>query len=178
MILQSESEEKKSIESIIKLKKDMQNLYKENNLLKEKLRNINANNINPNANINKNSIDALNIKIEELSKLLTTKMKQIISLEKENINLKTLLSDTTSNSSNANNKINIPNKKITNVNNISKQNQIKLLQENKQYKNSLVKLTKENQELKIQLQNLGMNNNYILTLQQELNHIIIMIKIN
>ena len=173
LILQSESEEKKSIESIIKLKKDMQNLYKENNLLKEKLRNINANNINinQNANINKNSIDALNIKIEELSKLLTSKMKQIISLEKENINLKTLLSDTTSNSSNANNKINIPNKKITNVNNISKQNQIKLLQENKQYKNSLVKLTKENQELKIQLQNLGMNNNYILTLQQELNQL-------
>ena len=139
LILQSESEEKKSIESIIKLKKDMQNLYKENNLLKEKLSNINANNINinPNANINKNSIDALNIKIEELSKLLTSKMKQIISLEKENINLKTLLSDTTSNSSNANNKINIPNKKITNNNNLSKQNQIKLLQENKQYKNNI-----------------------------------------
>ena len=170
LILQSESEEKKSIESIIKLKKNMQNLYKENNLLKEKLRNINVNNINinPNANIDKNSIDALNIKIEELSKLLTSKMKQIISLEKENINLKTLISETTSNSSNANNKINIPNKKVSNANNISKQNQIKLLQENKQYKNSLVKLTKENQELKIKLQNLGMNNNYILTLQQEL----------
>ena len=170
LILQSESEEKKSIESIIKLKKNMQNLYKENNLLKEKLRNINVNNINinPNANIDKNSIDALNIKIEELSKLLTSKMKQIISLEKENINLKTLISETTSNSSNANNKINLPNKKVSNANNISKQNQIKLLQENKQYKNSLVKLTKENQELKIKLQNLGMNNNYILTLQQEL----------
>ena len=121
LILQSESEEKKSIESIIKLKKNMQNLYKENNLLKEKLRNINVNNINinPNANIDKNSIDALNIKIEELSKLLTSKMKQIISLEKENINLKTLISETTSNSSNANNKINIPNKKVSNANNIT-----------------------------------------------------------
>ena len=32
-------------------------------------------------------------------------------------------------------------------------------------------LLKENQELKIQLQNLGMNNNYILTLQQELNQL-------
>ena len=175
LLLQNESEDKTSIESIIKLKKDMQNLYKENNLLKEKLRNINVNNINIKANINKNNIDSLNIKIEELSKLLTTKMKQIIFLEKENITLKNLLSDTTSSSSNTNNKkINLQNNKINNINvpnNISKLEQMKLLQENKKYKNSLIQLSKENQELKAQLQNLGINNNYILPLQQELNQL-------
>ena len=175
LLLQNESEDKTSIESIIKLKKDMQNLYKENNLLKEKLRNININNINIKANINKNNIDSLNIKIEELSKLLTTKMKQIIFLEKENITLKNLLSDTASSSSNTNNKkINLQNNKINNINvpnNISKLEQMKLLQENKKYKNSLIQLSKENQELKAQLQNLGINNNYILPLQQELNQL-------
>ena len=175
LLLQNESEDKTSIESIIKLKKDMQNLYKENNLLKEKLRNININNINIKANINKNNIDSLNIKIEELSKLLTTKMKQIIFLEKENITLKTLLSDTASSSSNTNNKkINLQNNKINNINvpnNISKLEQMKLLQENKKYKNSLIQLSKKNQELKAQLQNLGINNNYILPLQQELNQL-------
>ena len=175
LLLQNESEDKTSIESIIKLKKDMQNLYKENNLLKEKLRNINVNNINIKANINKNNIDSLNIKIEELSKLLTTKMKQIIFLEKENITLKNLLSDTASSSSNTNNKkINLQNNKINNINvpnNISKLEQMKLLQENKKYKNSLIHLSKENQELKTQLQNLGINNNYILPLQQELNQL-------
>ena len=175
LLLQNESEDKTSIESIIKLKKDMQNLYKENNLLKEKLRNINVNNINIKANINKNNIDSLNIKIEELSKLLTTKMKQIIFLEKENITLKNLLSDTASSSSNTNNKkINLQNNKINNINvpnNISKLEQMKLLQENKKYKNSLIQLSKENQELKAQLQNLGINNNYILPLQQELNQL-------
>ena len=175
LLLQNESEDKTSIESIIKLKKDMQNLYKENNLLKEKLRNINVNNINIKANINKNNIDSLNIKIEELSKLLTTKMKQIILLEKENITLKNLLSDTASSSSNTNNKkINLQNNKINNINvsnNISKLEQMKLLQENKKYKNSLIQLSKENQELKAQLQNLGINNNYILPLKQELNQL-------
>ena len=175
LLLQNESEDKTSIESIIKLKKDMQNLYKENNLLKEKLRNININNINIKANINKNNIDFLNIKIEELSKLLTNKMKQIIFLEKENITLKNLLSDTASSSSNTNNKkINLQNNKINNINvpnNISKLEQMKLLQENKKYKNSLIQLSKENQELKAQLQNLGINNNYILPLQQELNQL-------
>ena len=175
LLLQNESEDKTSIESIIKLKKDMQNLYKENNLLKEKLRNININNINIKANINKNNIDSLNIKIEELSKLLTTKMKQIIFLEKENITLKNLLSDTASSSSNTNNKkINLQNNKINNINvpnNISKLEQMKLLQENKKYKNSLIQLSKENQELKAQLQNLGINNNYILPLKQELNQL-------
>ena len=175
LLLQNESEDKTSIESIIKLKKDMQNLYKENNLLKEKLRNININNINIKANINKNNIDSLNIKIEELSKLLTTKMKQIIFLEKENITLKNLLSDTASSSSNTNNKkINLQNNKINNINvpnNINKLEQMKLLQENKKYKNSLIQLSKENQELKAQLQNLGINNNYILPLQQELNQL-------
>ena len=175
LLLQNESEDKTSIESIIKLKKDMQNLYKENNLLKEKLRNINVNNINIKANINKNNIDTLNIKIEELSKLLTTKMKQIILLEKENITLKNLLSDTASSSSNTNNKkINLQNNKINNINvpnNISKLEQMKLLQENKKYKNSLIQLSKENQELKAQLQNFGINNNYILPLKQELNQL-------
>mgnify|MGYP002857746249 CR=1 FL=1 len=175
LLLQNESEDKTSIESIIKLKKDMQNLYKENNLLKEKLRNININNINIKANINKNNIDTLNIKIEELSKLLTNKMKQIIFLEKENITLKNLLSDTASSSSNTNNKkFNLQNNKINNINvpnNISKLEQMKLSQENKKYKNSLIQLSKENQELKAQLQNLEINNNYILPLQQELNQL-------
>ena len=48
---------------------------------------------------------------------------------------------------------------------------MKLLQENKKYKNSLIQLSKENQELKTQLQNFGINNNYILPLQQELNQL-------
>ena len=175
LLLQNESTNgENNFETIIKLKKDMQNLYKENNLLKEKIRNTNPGTNISNKNTNSNNIDSLNKKIEELSKLLTNKMEKIISLEKENINLKSLLSDTTSNSSYANKKINLSSNKLNNINNnksTNKTDNAKLLQENQKLRNFLIKAKKENQELKIQLQNLGMNSNYITSMQQELDQL-------
>ena len=171
LLMQNENtNDKNNLEAIIKLKKDMQNLNKENNTLKEKIKNLN---LLKNANYNDintiDDVDTLNQKIEGLSKLLTTKMERIISLEKENINLKSIITDTTSNSSNVNNKINLSKINLNNINNNVKN--IKMFQDNKKLRNALIKLSKENQELKQRLQNFGMNSNYIIKMQQELDQL-------
>ena len=187
ILLQSDTSDKDNAESIIKLKKNLQKLLQENNLLKEKIKSMNSqsNSINikeepiyNNKNIYMNNINSLNKKIEELSKLLTTKMEQIISLEKENINLKSLLSDTASNSSYSDTKQKKSNNQIKVKNNINAANYLKLLKENKKLKvindtsrKSFDTINKENQELKLQIQNLGMNNNYIMNMQQELDQL-------
>jgi len=137
------------------------------NLLKKKL----GDSINLRNSINIEQIDSLNKKNEELSKTLTTKMEQIISLEKENINLKSLLSESSTNNSNANQKIPLYDGKINNLNNKNQRDYIKLLQDNAKYRNTLQKLNKENQELKMKFQNIFNNNNYIMSMQQELNQL-------
>ena len=151
-----------------KLKNDINNLGSNNIALKQKLL---GNNINLKNSLNIEEIESLNKKNEELSKILTSKMEQIISLEKENINLKSLLSESSTNNSNMNQNIPLSDKRVNNLNNIKTNDYKKLLLDNAKYRNSIQKLNKENQDLKMKFQNIFANNNYILSMQQELNQL-------
>ena len=151
-----------------KLKNDINNLGSNNIALKQKLL---GNNINLKNSLNIEEIESLNKKNEELSKILTSKMEQIISLEKENINLKSLLSESSTNNSNMNQNIPLSDKRVNNLNNIKTNDYKKLMLDNAKYRNSIQKLNKENQDLKMKFQNIFANNNYILSMQQELNQL-------
>ena len=151
-----------------KLKNDINNLGSNNIALKQKLL---VNDIDLKNSLNIEEIESLNKKNEELSKILTSKMEQIISLEKENINLKSLLSESSTNNSNMNQNIPLSDKRVNNLNNIKTNDYKKLLLDNAKYRNSIQKLNKENQDLKMKFQNIFANNNYILSMQQELNQL-------
>ena len=151
-----------------KLKNDINNLGSNNIALKQKLL---GNNINLKNSLNIEEIESLNKKNEELSKILTSKMEQIISLEKENINLKSLLSESSTNNSNMIQNIPLSDKRVNNLNNIKTNDYKKLMLDNAKYRNSIQKLNKENQDLKMKFQNIFANNNYILSMQQELNQL-------
>ena len=151
-----------------KLKNDINNLGSNNIALKQKLL---GNNINLKNSLNIEEIESLNKKNEELSKILTSKMEQIISLEKENINLKSILSESSTNNSNMFQNIPLSDKRVNNLNNIKTNDYKKLMLDNAKYRNSIQKLNKENQDLKMKFQNIFANNNYILSMQQELNQL-------
>ena len=151
-----------------KLKNDINNLGSNNIALKQKLL---GNNINLKNSLNIEEIESLNKKNEELSKILTSKMEQIISLEKENINLKSILSESSTNNSNMIQNIPLSDKRVNNLNNIKTNDYKKLMLDNAKYRNSIQKLNKENQDLKMKFQNIFANNNYILSMQQELNQL-------
>ena len=151
-----------------KLKNDINNLGSNNIALKQKLL---VNDIDLKNSLNIEEIESLNKKNEELSKILTSKMEQIISLEKENINLKSILSESSTNNSNMNQNIPLSDKRVNNLNNIKTNDYKKLLLDNAKYRNSIQKLNKENQDLKMKFQNIFANNNYILSMQQELNQL-------
>ena len=151
-----------------KLKNDINNLGSNNIALKQKLL---ENNINLKNSLNIEEIESLNKKNEELSKILTSKMEQIISLEKENINLKSILSESSTNNSNMNQNIPLSDKRVNNLNNIKTNDYKNLMLDNAKYRNSIQKLNKENQDLKMKFQNIFANNNYILSMQQELNQL-------
>ena len=151
-----------------KLKNDINNLGSNNIALKQKLL---GNNINLKNSLNIEEIESLNKKNEELSKILTSKMEQIISLEKENINLKSVLSESSTNNSNMIQNIPLSDKRVNNLNNIKTNDYKKLMLDNAKYRNSIQKLNKENQDLKMKFQNIFANNNYILSMQQELNQL-------
>ena len=151
-----------------KLKNDINNLGSNNIALKQKLL---VNDIDLKNSLNIEEIESLNKKNEELSKILTSKMEQIISLEKENINLKSILSESSTNNSNMIQNIPLSDKRVNNLNNIKTNDYKKLLLDNAKYRNSIQKLNKENQDLKMKFQNIFANNNYILSTQQELNQL-------
>ena len=200
---------------IYDLKKEIQNLSKENNSLKNELNNLKLNmyeakkkkyiKINNNDNDNdmlgsKNNkyifnkkkyeqeINALSKKSQDLSKKLTLKNKEIINLQRENLNLKSELEESNYNlniqnikshsqiadENNKNNKADLlenQNIKLKNIiNNIEK--------EKNNLKSNLYKYAKENKALNKklelqakQLQALSNSSNYnenIISLQQEL----------
>ena len=84
-------------------------------------------------------------------------MNEIINLEEENIKLKSLLNEISTNNSSTNQKVPFSPDKI------------KLLEENTQYKNTLIKMNKENQELKMKFHNTFTNKDYIMNMQKKLN---------
>jgi len=193
------------------LNKEITKLSKENNSLKNELNNlkinmyesqkneyikINNNNDNDMQGLQKNKlifnkkkyeqeINNLSKKSQDLSKQLTLKMKEIINLQRENLNLKSELEETKNNDnihaiktqsklSHENSKVGLlenENIKLKNIiNNIEK--------EKNNLKNNLLRIIKENKALNKklelqanQLQALSNNSNYnenIINLQQEL----------
>ena len=194
--------------SIIELRKELQNLYKENNSLRNEINKMklsnntemnqpdkepnfdkNLNDIKKELEIQKknffinkkkyeNEINSLSKKSEDLSKQLTVKIQDIITLQKENIKMKTLLND---NSVNYNNYFYVNSQNNNNLNN----ELLKYKEENKKLKNilsnsekektnlrnSLYNLNEKNNLLNNQIQTFANNSNYnktILSLQQEL----------
>lgn len=164
-----------------RLKAEIKSLNLSNIQLKKKLlekeeedilSGVNKNNNNKKNEANTININSLNIKIEKLSKLLTMKTKEIIVLEKENLNLKTLLTDNTLNSYNSYTKTNLlnNNNNIIRNDNINISEYVKLMRENKKNKSSnnysktyLKKINQEIMELKklIQDKNESQNNDNI-----------------
>ena len=163
-------------EYIIELKNNNINLTKENNILKQKIKmmneSLNNNNLAQNLKDNSYSVrsasvndsDTMNKKIKELSKLLNSKMQQIISLEKENIDLKCLVEGTGV----ENRSLRIRNNPINNISQIKRKT---INNNNNDLKNSLQKLTRENQNLKEQLKSLELQNDYVKNMKQELDQL-------
>ena len=160
-------------EYVIQLKNNNINLTKENNILKQKLKmmneRLNNNNLNQNLKDNSYSIrsisanesDTLNKKIKELSKLLNSKMQKIISLEKENIDLKCLIEGTGV----ENRSLRLRNAPMNNPNQIKRKS---INNNNNNLKISLEKLIRENQNLKEQLKALELRDDYVNNMKQEL----------
>ena len=214
-------------DSIIELRKEMKNLYKENNTLRNQLNDIKLNMIEGNQGQNhigakkeflennkndneleiikkelelqkknillnkkkyENEINSLSKRSEDLSKKLTLKIQEIISLQRENIEIKTLLNE--KNNNNTNNINFIQNQLLKQIVNTPKYGTIqnnnnndifKLKEENlklkniinnnekekNNMKNKLVKLNQQNILLKKQIQ---IKNNQILAIEDNENN--------
>ena len=215
--------------SIIELRKELKNLYKENNTLRNELNDLKINMIGGETHLNTQSnvehfsnnnndintikkelelhkqnsilmkkkyekeINLINKKCEDLSKKLTSKTDEIISLQRENINLKSGINDQSHNMYNNSSKYLIMKDAQNNLvqgqklqNNSANLNEIIILREqNKKLKNminsyelnknnmknNLFKLTQEKKELnkqlmlqRQQLQNKEGNPNYNQTI--------------
>ena len=204
-----------NIDSIIELRKEMKNLYKENNNLRNELNDLKINMavspishtegnneyLNKDKNKNNNNeidlikkeldlqkkncilnkkkyekeINIVNKKNEDLSKKLTSKIDEIINLQREIIKIKSLLKDKSKNNNNINKndlfKIQDENNKLKNIINNYERDKSNM-------RNSLLKLGQENKDLVNQLlikdrqfKAIDGNNNYkenIMNLQNEL----------
>ena len=210
--------------TIIELRKQLKNMFNENNILRNQVNDLKINMIEdgnllqiiPNSEslINNNEINSIkkqlelekqnsgllkikyekeinliNKKCEDLSKKLTSKTDEIISLQRENIKLKTTSNGKNNNLYDVSNKF-TEMKNIQNYSAVTNNEMVKYKEENNQLKKmvnnmkkSLFKLTQEKKELnnqlmiqKQQIQNLegNINTNYnktIIGLQQESEHL-------
>ena len=134
-----------------------------------------------------NEINSLIKKGENLSKQLTLKNKEIISLQRENIKIKSLLNNNTNMNNNINTEtgiIDVMGKRKNSYNNPTNSDVMKLINENTKLKNIINNYEKEKKNMRNSLYKLGQQNNQlnsqihsleetnynetILSLQQEL----------